>query len=209
VAYGLVSIIIPKACPEDKDMTLAEVSLAAQDYPTKEFFVELDEKHEGAPVARNRGWKKASGEFLLFSDCDCLWQPTALSKLVAALRSDPLASYAYCAMEAVGCGYLIDKGVVRTLCMGPFTPEDVLKSSKISTMSLFRAAGFPGFDESIKRLQDWDLYLTLLERDKRLGVCVPEVLFRTAARVGITYGPKQPISCEAAYEIIQRKHGLL
>lgn len=46
----------------------------------------------------------------------------------------------------------------------------------IHTTSLLRRNDFPGFDENIKRLQDWDLWLTMLEQG-RTGVWLPEYLF--------------------------------
>ena len=49
----------------------------------------------------------------------------------------------------------------------------------IHTTSLIRAEHFPasGWDEHITRLQDWDLWLTILEQG-HTGVWIPEVLFR-------------------------------
>jgi hypothetical protein len=43
------------------------------------------------------------------------------------------------------------------------------------------------FDESLKRFQDWDLWLTLLAQNKT-GVFVPEVLFKkiVGGRVGMS-----------------------
>ena len=51
----------------------------------------------------------------------------------------------------------------------------------IMTTSLIRAKDFPGFDESLKKFQDWDLWLTMLEQNKT-GVWVPEILFSVAPR---------------------------
>jgi hypothetical protein len=41
---------------------------------------------------------------------------------------------------------------------------------------LLRREHFPGFDESVRRLQDWDLWLTMLEAG-RTGTWIPETLF--------------------------------
>ncbi len=50
----------------------------------------------GAATARNLGILHAKGEFVLFLDSDDVILPTALEKLVAALRADPEAGAAYC-----------------------------------------------------------------------------------------------------------------
>lgn len=195
---GLISIVIPKLSPRDDGLTLTEDSLARTTYPKKEFIVVPDSEKRNANWARNQGWRQAKGEFLLFSDCDCDWVSDALDMFVRALARDPNARYAYCAFLWGDQ----ERG------MGPFPGRAVIQMSRFSTMSLFRVEGFPGFDESLQRLQDWDLYLTLLMRDGRLGTCIPRVLFKTAAREGISHGGDHAISWDKAQEIVKKKHGL-
>ena len=197
----LVTVVIPKLWPRDEGVTLAQESLARQTYSPIQVLQILDNEARGANWARNQGWRQAQGEFLLFSDCDCQWEPNAIEILVGALDRDAKASYAYCAFK-----WTNEDSTGRTVGMGPFTAQTVRNGSVFSTMSLFRAANFPGFDEEIKRLPDWDLYLTLLERDGRLGVCVPRILFVTPARPGISHGGQEPISWQDAVDAVRRKH---
>ncbi len=49
----------------------------------------IHQKNTGPGGARNRGVAEALGEFLAFTDDDCLPTPTWLEKLVAALRENP------------------------------------------------------------------------------------------------------------------------
>lgn len=73
-------------------------------------------------------------------------------------------------------------------------------------MSVIRRSGFPGFDESLRRLQDYDLWLTMLGRGQRGVYCGAEV-FSTLVRNGITYAPDaQPY--EEALRVVRRKHGI-
>jgi hypothetical protein len=58
-----------------------------------------------------------------------------------------------------------------------FDAERLKKMNYIHTSSLMRRAAFPGFDESLKRLQDWDLWLTMGERGQS-GVWINKPLFR-------------------------------
>lgn len=51
----------------------------------------LRQQNTGPAGARNRGVAEARGEFLAFTDDDCLPTPTWLEKLVAALRENPEA----------------------------------------------------------------------------------------------------------------------
>ena len=39
-----------------------------------------------------------------------------------------------------------------------------------------RRNDFPYFDKNLKRFQDWDLWLTMLEKNK-IGIYIPEILF--------------------------------
>ena len=51
----------------------------------------IHQQHTGPAGARNRGVAEARGEFLAFTDDDCLPTPTWLEKLVAALGENPEA----------------------------------------------------------------------------------------------------------------------
>ncbi|KKW45216.1 MAG: hypothetical protein UY95_C0004G0018, partial [Parcubacteria group bacterium GW2011_GWA2_56_7] len=96
----------------------------------------------------------------------------------------------------------------------------------IHTSALIRSDGFPGFDEAIKRFQDWDVWLTLLKEGKE-GVFVDEELFRVLlphGRAGISswrpsflYGiswsilgwrPPSVRRYEEARDVIRKKHHL-
>lgn len=121
----------------------------------------------GAAAARNAGARLARGDLLFFCDADLALYPTLLQKLETALFADSGAAFAYCSFEWHG----------KIFEAKPFEPEKLRENNYISTMSLVRASAFPGFDESLPRFQDWDLWLTVVERGGR-GVPVPEVLFR-------------------------------
>jgi GT2 family glycosyltransferase len=59
---------------------------------TSKFELKLIRQNNTGPGgARNRGVAEARGEFLAFTDDDCLPTPTWLEKLVAALRANPQA----------------------------------------------------------------------------------------------------------------------
>lgn len=188
-----ISIIIPNRESENPYRTLR--SLADQ-LQYCELVIVYD-TGKGANWARNRGAELAKGQFLLFSDNDIVWEPYAVEGLWWELENyAPGAGYAYGWYEMDGKQY----------CKEPFSVETLQRRNYISTMSMIRKDVFPGFDESISRLQDWDIWLTLLEQGIYGAYC-PHKIFTTEKREGITFG--DGISWESAREIVARKHKLL
>jgi phosphatidylinositol alpha-1,6-mannosyltransferase len=176
----------------------------------------IHQENRGANSARNRGWRDATGEFIIFCDADVRMRPEMIEELLVALAQHPEASYAYSAFRF---GWKRFRGI-------EFSAERLRERNFIHTSSLIRRADFPGFDESIHRLQDWDVWLTMLTAGKT-GVLVPVELFHVAvrgtSRIGsswlpafvyqIPWGqlPWQPRSIaryEAARAVIMQKHQL-
>jgi glycosyltransferase involved in cell wall biosynthesis len=154
----------------------------------------IKDKGKGANWARNEGFLQVKTEYVLFSDNDIKWREGAISSLLEALEEHPEASYSY--------GSYLMGG--KLYCNQSFDP-DVLKSHNyISTMSLIRASDFPGFDETVKRFQDWDLWLTMLERGK-IGVHCGEIIFDTEIREGLTFNSDDPVKMA---QIIKDKHNI-
>jgi hypothetical protein len=91
--------------------------------------------------------------------------------------------------EKRGANWARNKGKVR--CDSPWSARrlrDFKRGNIVSTMSLVRKRDFPGFDESIRRLQDWDVWLTMLSQGKK-GVHCGSVIFETITKQGgITFG---------------------
>jgi glycosyltransferase involved in cell wall biosynthesis len=128
----------------------------------------------GAAAAFNRGFLSSKGEFVIFSDDDQEWDRTMITKLVKTLKAHPSRVYAYCGFRNV------EREREYTLGLLQFDPERILHDNYISGTSLIRRRKFIEagmFDPSLKRLIDWDLWLSLLERGEE-GILVPEVLFK-------------------------------
>lgn len=125
-----------------------------------------NERNMGAPASRNIGFRASRGEYVMFCDADIVLVPTALERLLDTLQKRPDASYAYSSFRF---GW-------KKFPSFPFDAARLRAMPYIHTTSLIRREHFPGFDETIKRFQDWDLYLTMLEQG-HTGVWVPEVLF--------------------------------
>jgi glycosyltransferase involved in cell wall biosynthesis len=199
----LISVIIP-AYNHASSLPFCIESIFAQTYDNVEIIVVDDgstdntaavlehyaprvksirQENKGANPARNRGLAEATGEYVIFADADVVMKPSMLDDMKVALDDHPEASYAYSGFKF---GWKTFKGTA-------FEAEKLKETNFIHTTSLVRKADFPGFDESIKRLQDWDVWLTMLEAGKT-GVFVPEILFYVridgASRIGSSWLPK-------------------
>lgn len=232
----LISVIIPTY---QHAGTIGETlgSVLAQDYPNIEVIVVDDgstdntkqavepfrdsltyvhQENRGANAARNQGFLLAKGEFVIFVDADVAMKPDMLTRLADALFEHPEVSIAY-------SGFRFGWKKFR----GLFWDADRLRRlNYIHTTSLVRRVDFPGFDETIRRFQDWDVWLTMLEAGKK-GILVPKVLFRCViegkSRIGsswmpravyrlpwarLPWQPKRVAAYCAAREIIVKKHHL-
>ncbi len=170
------------------------------------------QENRGGPAARNRGFRESSGQLVLFCDADIIWKKEAFALMATALEAHPEVAYAY--------GSFIFGW--KAFPLGPFDPERLKRHNYIHTGSLMRRERFPGFDESLKRFQDWDLWLTMLERGD-VGIWVPQTLCRVLTKRGgisswlpkfvyrIPWGllgwkPSRIRAYEQAAEIVRHKH---
>lgn len=170
----------------------------------------INQSNAGAPAARNRGYQEAKGEFLFFCDADAILKPEALELMLKALNDNPGASYAY-------SSFYWGKKLFK---LGEFDPEKLKAAPYIHTMSLIKRECFPdsGWDESIRKFQDWDLWLTMLEQGK-VGLWIPQPLFIVSPGGTISsWLPKAAYKLlpflptvkkyNRALKIIKEKHGL-
>jgi glycosyltransferase involved in cell wall biosynthesis len=172
----------------------------------------LSQENSGAPAARNKGFTAAKGEYVIFWDADTLAEPDMLQKMYSALQNNSQASYAYSKFKF---GW-------KTMQSRAFDADALKQVNFIDTTSLIRRAdlGSAPWDEKLKRFQDWDLWLSMLEQGKT-GVFVPEILYKkiVGGRVGISnwlpsfvyklpWKTKSVEKYKNAKEIIVKKHNL-
>jgi len=129
----------------------------------------INQTNRGSNPARNKGRKRAKGEFLLFCDADIEMHPNMLKKMKETLDGEPKVSYCY-------SSHKFGNKVFR---LWPFDAAKLKKMPYIHTTSLIRTEHFPksGWDESIKRFQDWDIWLTMNE-EGHIGYWIDEILFK-------------------------------
>ena len=190
----MISIIIP-IYNQSKEIKKCLESIAAQTYDNYEIIVVNDRStdrlskviawskkifnlriewchnsiNHGAPYSRNKGFRKSKGELVLFCDADLIFTPDALGLMHKTLLQNPGASYAYPSHKF---GHKLFR-------LFPFDPEKLKQMPYIHSTALLRREHFPasGWDEKLKRLQDWDIWLTMLE-EGRFGVWIDQALFQ-------------------------------
>jgi glycosyltransferase involved in cell wall biosynthesis len=129
------------------------------------------DKNKGGSAARNTGIKAARGEYIAFQDSDDEWLPEKLEKQMGILEK---------VSQEVGVVYTGFWRIKED--KKKYTPSDkvlkkegdihneLLKGNFITTQSIivrkecFKEMGY--FDESLPRLQDWELVLRLSEKYK-------------------------------------------
>lgn len=135
--------------------------------------IELNQPNQGSNAARNNGCALAHGDYVIFCDADVVMQPGMLEKMAAQLDRHPEASYVYSSFRF---GWKKFRSFI-------FSPQRLKEMNYIHTTTLIRRAHFPGFDPSLKRFQDWDVWLTMLDAG-HIGLYLDEELFRIVDQHG-------------------------
>ncbi len=170
----------------------------------------FSQSKKGAPSARNQGRKYGRGNYLLFCDADAHLVPEGLSEMAKTLKKHLEASFVYSNF----------KWGRKLFKLFPFDKDRLRQMPYIHTISLVRARDFPsrGWDEDIKKLQDWDLWLTMVDQGFK-GVWLDKTLFYV--RTGGVYSSWLPSIAykllpflpqvkkyKKAMRIVKDKHGI-
>ncbi|WP_181008491.1 glycosyltransferase family 2 protein [Sphingomonas montanisoli] len=192
-----VSVVIPTYNRRDTLVRAIE-SLFAQDHPVSEVIVVDDGSTDGtaelpllgdprvhylvnptnlgAQGARNRGVAAATGDAIAFLDSDDYWEPTKLSKQLAAV-----AAHGSPDNYAVTCGYS-QFGETGGFSMKPaelIRLEDVVVHNLIGPTSILLVSRnifdlIGPFDLAMPACQDYELFVRILQHVPIFGV--PEIL---------------------------------
>jgi len=193
---ALLTVIIPVRIGESENITLN--SLTKGKFKDFNVIVCYDYESKGANAMRNKGFKllKRKTKYVLFSDNDIEWGKNAIQTMIDILEKNNKVSFVYGACKMDGQIY----------CNKEFDAELLKDTNYISTMTVIRTTCFPYFDESIQRLQDWDLWLTMVKKGCK-GMYCNQTIFTTKKRNGITFG--NPMSYEDAKNILFVKHNII
>lgn len=199
---NLEIIIVSDGCTDDTEEVC---SYWMNDNPGYRFKF-IDKHHEGVQQTRNRGLDEATGKYVMFPDSDCYLRHDCIEKMVEVLESgvkslpymEPVA-YVYCNMVNVG-------HYSSTLKPGTFDPERLKRGNYIPVVTLMKREGCPRWDPNIKRHQDYDLWLSWLDKGYH-GYWLDNDLFIHNTRAdSLTF---TSVSIQEANHSVWKKHGLM
>lgn len=147
-------LVVDDGSSDDTRRVVSE--FAAADPRVKYYF----QARAGAPAARNRGIGLAEGKLIAFQDSDDLWLPHFLRELAAARTTRN--SVSFCSLESVstqGTSKIVHPHLIENV------NDQLIRGNCISTQCALVPAHLlrqHKFDEALPRLQDWDLWLSMI-----------------------------------------------
>lgn len=159
-------IVVDDGSPDQDDLAAAIV-------PWEHRVTLLRQRNLGAGAARNHGVNATTAEFVALLDADDRWRPDFLRQQLAALCTAPDVDVVY----ADGVFISGDLEGRRFMATCPSVPQvtfarllaqecTVLLSAVVARRGAIDAVG--GFDESLRRGQDFDLWLRMARAGARI-----------------------------------------
>jgi len=149
----------------------AALEAALQPYRAR--FIYLCQENRGPSAARNAGIEKAKGQYIALLDCDDTWLPDHLAQQMAHFAGDPGLALVYANNLLIRDGRVLGEGFdtvpqASTVNLESLLAEDctVNTSSVVALRRAVIAAG--GFDESMTRCEDFDLWLRMAANGARM-----------------------------------------
>ncbi len=128
----------------------------------------IGQENQGLAGARNTGIRQAQGKLVALLDSDDAWLPTYLEKMVALADANPRAAVFYCAVSYFDAqGRELPQQPAATVLPPEQMVHTLLRYNFLvpSTILLRRTAAEDAglFDPHFRRLQDWELWLRMLQ----------------------------------------------
>jgi len=121
-------------------------------------------KNQGAAAARNKGIKKAKGEYLVFADSDDIQDKERVQQIIKAIKRDKVDMiFNNCLMiEKNGKSLERDLGFPEILNNRNGLLLSLQRNYFWTSLAAVKNDRLINFDESLKRSEDYDLFLKLL-----------------------------------------------
>lgn len=157
-----ISVIVPLSLERESFFNDFTLPLIESNNPSEIIIVK---KKGNAPEKRNEGFQNSQQPFVFFCDDDILLPKQHLLRLYECLKQNQEAGYSYSGYKGIVLNPKKHpmKGNFETKTVD-FDLNRLMMGNFISTMSLIRREFFENFDESLKRFQDWDLWIRLAKK---------------------------------------------
>lgn len=141
----------------------------------------LTTEHRGLAQARNLAIAHSAGEYLCALDADDTLHPTYLDRAVHVLDEDPGLTFVSCWVQMFGEEthlWTQDRCDLPAL----LDADTVMTAALVRTAAVREVGGYDP-DMGAQGDEDWDLWISLVERGHR-GTIIPEALFYYRRRPG-------------------------
>lgn len=174
----------------------ADLQKVASEFPRVQVIVN---EHGGGCKARNTGMDKASGKFLWFWDADCYIKPGHAKRMTEEFEATD-ADFVYSGYEmAEGQGEFQSES---------FDAYSLQSGNFISSMAPIKREKAHRWDETLEAGQDWDYWLTAVEKGLR-GVFVEGSGFITDTySTGLSSVKWSAENRDETIYRVRRKHGI-
>jgi glycosyltransferase involved in cell wall biosynthesis len=157
-------------------------------------------KNMGAPAARNRGFALSSGKYVIFSDSDVYWHPGMFRKFKETFEKNPdvdfvYGGYKWTDMEGAHVPHDFDPYLLNV--MNYIDTGNPVKREWVEKVG--------GWDETLKRWQDWDLWLRIVKAGAK-GMRIEEIT-RSADFPKAGKNISGQDNYAPTYHIVRKKHG--
>lgn len=154
-----ISVIVPLSKKRSDHFNNFTLPLIEANRPTE---IIINDNEGNAPKKRNDGFDKSTQPYVFFCDDDILLPATHLEKLYKVIKENNIgftySGYVGFVHPRVNNHPIGHQFTIQTT---EYDFNKLKRGNYISTMALIKRDLFVRFDEELKRLQDWDLFIRI------------------------------------------------
>lgn len=158
-------------------------------------------EHGGGPKARNAGLEKARGTYVFFWDADCYIRPGHAKRCLEEFEAFPELDFVY-------SGYDFATEGIEPFRSEPFDPYSLTCGNYISSMAPIRRLKAHFWDETLEAAQDWDYWLTAVERGLKGAFIEGSGFITDTYTLGLSSDKWSNENRDKTIRTVREKHGI-